>query len=1069
MSCEPSPLKVKNLLIIGDFLHQHMVAEQEDKLKNPNIPRSLYTDFEIYSGSFLFEHLTRYCLEYLWLKAPGNELRTRRGATAFARQMIHGPSRLVTDLADPDEKGARRDAIFDIARKEHISLVRSGTRSKRDKAHMAYRIARNMGRSDSRGERIGRALKNYQPEVLLLSVDFHKFLQKTPSQYFHDFDPLQAQGLPMLVRIAVGPDVDPTNGVFSSINRHLAQWAKVSKPSIAVISSGSLRACGHDISYRKTWERTIADTVEALRRIKTDADAIDPASGAPEGRNGDNKHAPLCLGAFDWVVVTFYNDAALAVPMNALVRADEGEWKGEGSEPACIFASEPESIEQDLSLKLEHQTKATETLVTQALAIEWAKESTDSDADKINRAIIHGLKASRYLLLHGFEAVKVGGPWTEALRFDRCVVGDAVVNHLQRNERDLFDDREEIEQGGIYDVKLYLWNRSRSADYFETQNELMRDFTARRSGRGTPSLVTWPFGDVAEILCEGYPLHGSFPPIGLRLEEGREKVENSTGRTSKAYHWASWLEATEIPLRLIRRGEDAWLGLAPQTAEEAPKTLALREAFHDQGWWSLEFLYLYRLGQRIRFRTDVEYDGSERLAFAEFLFGVALVRFGEKWINRSSMSPERGYSLKILSILLSTCEEAFPKEYRGKDLHAMYGNVDRAATLDSFFPEAGIELPSAMTPTATLDKLRKQVKDPAKSSIFPPSDPSPQGILPYLKIGDLRVTSRRDIQSCHDIKERIAAYQASSQRRPLNLAVFGPPGSGKSFAVKRILTETFGAENVDFHEFNLASIGSPDQLAGLFLRLQESSLNKKFPVAFWDEYDTSLEKPLGWLAHFLGPMQDGKFVLDGQLRSLPPTCFVFAGSMFSSFGEMLLLDASSRGKKAFSSLFMPLEDGLRDEWNTWLDRSEPETAKIGKFTVEQWANAKGTDFKSRLAGVLNIQGIERAAETRIDDQFNVWTTARESNCSTFVRKARGIRAQLERRFKELIIDTEELMIRDNTILSLLHEEHYAHGLRSIENIIDMFVTSGRDIVDLSAVPTGDQRRIHMSVDAFDLG
>ena len=50
------------------------------------------------------------------------------------------------------------------------------------------------------------------------------------------------------------------------------------------------------------------------------------------------------------------------------------------------------------------------------------------------------------------------------------------------------------------------------------------------------------------------------------------------------------------------------------------------------------------------------------------------------------------------------------------------------------------------------------------------------------------------------------------------------------------------------------------------------------PLVFWDEFDTPLAgQPLGWLRHFLAPMQDGAFREGGGFHPLGPAIFVFAG------------------------------------------------------------------------------------------------------------------------------------------------------------------------------------------------
>ncbi len=71
-----------------------------------------------------------------------------------------------------------------------------------------------------------------------------------------------------------------------------------------------------------------------------------------------------------------------------------------------------------------------------------------------------------------------------------------------------------------------------------------------------------------------------------------------------------------------------------------------------------------------------------------------------------------------------------------------------------------------------------------------------------------------------------------------------------------------------------------------FHQVRDIGLSGKFPLVFWDEFDTSLaETPLGWLRYFLAPMQDGKFQ-EGQIsHPIGRAIFVFAGGTSSSMAE----------------------------------------------------------------------------------------------------------------------------------------------------------------------------------------
>ena len=87
--------------------------------------------------------------------------------------------------------------------------------------------------------------------------------------------------------------------------------------------------------------------------------------------------------------------------------------------------------------------------------------------------------------------------------------------------------------------------------------------------------------------------------------------------------------------------------------------------------------------------------------------------------------------------------------------------------LEGWFREKAIPWLSRQSPGDT------GVKFPAESG------------MPVVKIGDAELTDRRQVEDFLAIHHALSVYIASADQIPLNLAVFGAPGSGKSFAVKQ--------------------------------------------------------------------------------------------------------------------------------------------------------------------------------------------------------------------------------------------------------------------------------------------
>ena len=190
-----------------------------------------------------------------------------------------------------------------------------------------------------------------------------------------------------------------------------------------------------------------------------------------------------------------------------------------------------------------------------------------------------------------------------------------------------------------------------------------------------------------------------------------------------------------------------------------------------------------------------------------------------------------------------------------------------------------------------------------------------QGV-PLGQFGNLLTVDRQEIESFRSIRALVAEYcQQGPQKRPLSIAVFGSPGSGKSFGIIEIANSLLPGQ-LEVKEFNLSQFASTDDLISALHQVRDIGLGGKIPLIFWDEFDTTFnEIRLGWLRYFLAPMQDGRFQ-EGQLNHpIGRSIFVFAGGTASSMAEF------GRG-----------------------------------FSADEFRAVKGPDFVSRLKGFVNILG-----------------------------------------------------------------------------------------------------------------
>ncbi len=277
--------------------------------------------------------------------------------------------------------------------------------------------------------------------------------------------------------------------------------------------------------------------------------------------------------------------------------------------------------------------------------------------------------------------------------------------------------------------------------------------------------------------------------------------------------------------------------------------------------------------------------------------------------------------------------------------------------------------------------------------------------VPLGQFGGLLTVDRRETESFRSIRVLVSEYcHLGQQKRPLSIAVFGSPGSGKSFGITEIAKSLMPGQ-VEVLEFNLSQFGSPDDLIGALHQARDVGLSGKIPLVFWDEFDTSLAgKPLGWLRYFLAPMQDGKFQ-EGQItHPIGRAIFVFAG------GTCVRLDLFGK-----------------------------------QMNPDDFRAAKGPDFVSRLKGYVNILGPNRQD---VADPYYI------------IRRAILLRSILQRN-AALIFEKAKPNIDPGVLRALLQTREYKHGVRSMEAIVAMSLLAGTNAFERSGLPSEAQLELHV--------
>ncbi len=289
----------------------------------------------------------------------------------------------------------------------------------------------------------------------------------------------------------------------------------------------------------------------------------------------------------------------------------------------------------------------------------------------------------------------------------------------------------------------------------------------------------------------------------------------------------------------------------------------------------------------------------------------------------------------------------------------------------------------------------------------------PAGI-PVEAVGKWSSVDRSEIEGMRAVRNIMAGYIADFLRgtrleRPLSIAVFGPPGAGKSFAVKQI-AKVLLPGRLETVTFNLSQSRSEDELPQAFHQVRDLVLRQALPLVFWDEFDTPLAgERLGWLRYFLAPMQDGEFRENGVFHPVGPAIFVFTGGTSATFQQFAQ---------------------VRDE--------EAEKA------------AKKPDFISRLKGYVNVFGPNPVTQDDV---------------AYALRRALLLRGMLAGRAPQLF-RRGRLQIDDGLLRALIGIDRYRNGARSMEAIIDTSALGGRLRYERSSLPPADQLELQVDARAF---
>ncbi|HET97343.1 MAG TPA: AAA family ATPase [Desulfurivibrio alkaliphilus] len=294
--------------------------------------------------------------------------------------------------------------------------------------------------------------------------------------------------------------------------------------------------------------------------------------------------------------------------------------------------------------------------------------------------------------------------------------------------------------------------------------------------------------------------------------------------------------------------------------------------------------------------------------------------------------------------------------------------------------------------------------------------------LRMFHVGHLRTTDPAEIETVVTLQNVMDSYVSREQvQRPLCVGVFGPPGSGKSFAVKevaRVIGRRFDINPFDFFEFNLTQFEGPAEINSAIDAIRASVAKGKVPIVFWDEFDCRYDRhEFGYLRYFLPAMQDGITYVHGVPYNIGRSIFVFAGGVKASYDGMAAL----------------------------LNPAQPETLQLAR-------TLKIPDFLSRLRVVLDIDDIVIPPEL-LCGKAGPQELARLRRI--LIKRAFIIAHQMDTHWKKAARKTSGLLLR------LLLAE-YRFGARSIEAVIEASGASDRLVYGLPELIAPSAARVHAS-------
>jgi hypothetical protein len=301
--------------------------------------------------------------------------------------------------------------------------------------------------------------------------------------------------------------------------------------------------------------------------------------------------------------------------------------------------------------------------------------------------------------------------------------------------------------------------------------------------------------------------------------------------------------------------------------------------------------------------------------------------------------------------------------------------------------------------------------------------------IPIGTFGRLWSADRDEVEALRSIRSVIFEYIRDPERRiPLSIAVFGPPGSGKSFTITQLFeslpdSSRSARGQSRYLTFNLSQFADSRPLFECLHQVRDASLSGNVPLVFWDEFDANFAGTrLAWLRYFLAPMQDGQFQHENVTHNVGRAIFVFAG-------------------------------GTSYRYQDFKTECERDSVVSTDLSANAKGTTKGVDFISRLKGSVDVSAI--------DPPPGVFMPTN----SMILRRALVLRFALER-YAPKMKEADQITVRKPVSKAFLLAERYRYGARSIEAIVQMSSLFDHSTFQESSLPRAELLNLHVEAESF---